>query len=304
MSGRLPGQWPGLLPALLLALALPGWAADTDFAAQCADRTAVERVYYNHRLGDKPPFEETLPPALVKSLVEESLRKEAVLEKVYGVKITAGLLEAEVRRINSTTRAPDVLAELKAALDNDPERFARTVAKPILVERLLRDKFENDDALHAPQRRQAERIRTELLAAKANHAGADKLLTRLKQLGSNLVTETTWQLGKPPEPPQDDGKELMEVRKRFGPQAQLLSSPQATGGEHKFYFEDLPAELQRVLRVQLRQSGDVSAVIETPRGFLVYVCQAKDSTAISVAALSVPKRSYEKWLTEQSEAGR
>lgn len=47
------------------------------------------------------------------------------------------------------------------------------------------------------------------------------------------------------------------------------------GKETKFYFADLPGELQKVLRVQLRQPGDVSAVIETPGGFLLYVAKEK-----------------------------
>src|ERR1700720_3637806 len=40
-----------------MALALPTMA--DDFSALCADRAAIERVYYQHRLGTKPPFEET-----------------------------------------------------------------------------------------------------------------------------------------------------------------------------------------------------------------------------------------------------
>ena len=75
--------------------------------------------------------------------------KEAVLRKVYGVAITPALLDAEVQRINTTTRAPDMLAEIKAALGNDPAKFAQAFAKPFLVERLLREKFDNDEALHA-----------------------------------------------------------------------------------------------------------------------------------------------------------
>jgi hypothetical protein len=54
--------------------------------------------------------------------------------------------------------------------------------------------------------------------------------------------------------------------------------------------------LQNVLRVQLRQPGDVSAVIETPSGFLLYVAQAKTEAVLVTAGLSLPKRSYEQWL--------
>ena len=63
----------------------------------------------------------------------------------------------------------------------------------------------------------------------------------------------------------------------------------------------MPPELQRVLRVQLRQPGDVSAVIETPGGFLLYLAMEKTDAVLSVAALSLPKRSYEQWLEEQNQ---
>ena len=59
-------------------------------------------------------------------------------------------------------------------------------------------------------------------------------------------------------------------------------------------------ELEHVLRVQLRQAGDVSAVIETPGGFLLYLAKEKAFETLSVVSLSVPKRNYEQWLEEQT----
>jgi len=286
---------------LVLWLALGSLVRADQLTTLCADRSAVEHVYYNHRLGTKPPFEQNMPPELVRKLVQEDLHKEAVLKKVYGVEVTPALVAAEVQRINTTTRAPDVLAELEAALGNDTNRFAETVARPIVVERILRDKFANDDTLHASQRHQADSIRTALFAASRDHAGPDQLLTLFKQLGSNQVSETSWQFGKRPEEPQADDKDLMEVQKQFGPNAQILSKPRGAGRGPNSYFEDLPPELQRVLRAQLRQPGDVSAVIETPGGFLLYLCKEKNPATLSVATLSIPKRSYEQWLAEQTE---
>jgi len=83
-----------------------GWQASgraDDFASLCAERAAIERVYYRHRSGEKLPFEQTLPEAALEKLVREDQAKEAALKKVYGVEITPALLEAEVRRINATT---------------------------------------------------------------------------------------------------------------------------------------------------------------------------------------------------------
>ena len=314
-----------LLPLLALAA-----GQSEDFGARCADRAALERVYYHHRLGEKPPFEQVLPPATLKNLVRRDLRKEAALKQAYGVEVTPALLNAEVQRINTTTRAPEILAEIKTALGRDPARFAEVFAKPILVERLLRERFDNDDALHAPQRRTVELVRRQLLAARSrrgNEAQTDesamrnpksamdqclltsaatndrfaKPLALLQQLHSNDVSETTWQLGARPAEANASAADEVAIKQRFGPNAQRLSSPHADGNRAKSYFEDLPAELQNVLRVQLRQPGDVSAVIEMPGVFLLYVAKEKTDAVLSVAALSLPKRSYEQWLEEQSK---
>jgi hypothetical protein len=219
-----------------------------------------------------------MPPSLVEKLVREDLHKEAVLKKVYGIEITPPMLAAEIQRINTSTRAPDILAELKAALGNDTNRFARTVAKPIVVDRLLRDKFDNDDTLHAAQRHHAESVRTELLATRQKQTEPDKLVMLFKRLGSNGVVEATWQLGKP----------------------QQEIQPRATDGKPQFYFEELPPELQQVLRAQLRQPGDISAVIETPGDFRLYLCETNTNVTLTAATLSIPKRSYEQWLAQES----
>ena len=313
-----------LLPLLALAV-----ARNEGFGARCADRAAIERVYYNHRLGEKPPFEQVLPPATLENLVWLDVRKETALKKIYGVEITPGLLEAEVQRIQTTTRAPEILAEVKSALGNDPARFANGFAKPILVERELHQRFDNDDALHAPQRREMEKVRNQLTnraavfrRSRGNEALTEKsemdrslrpsaatnelvakLLAFLKQAHSNDVSEMTWQLGARPAEIKAPAADEIEIKKRFGTNAQILSAPRAGDAkERKFYFGELTEELQRVLRVQLRQPGDVSAVIETPGGFLLYLAKEKTAGTLSVATLSIPKRSYEQWLDEQTES--
>lgn len=285
----------------MLVLLAPGFATRAaDLVSLCRDRAAIERIYYNHRLGEKPPFEQVLPGVTVEKLVRQDLTKEAALKKVYGLEITATALDAEVRRIDTTTRAPEILAEIKAALGKNQLRFADSFARPILVERLLRGKFDNDDALHAPQRHQVEQLRNELLAAKTNRVDYDKLLTLLKRGHSSVVTEMTWQLSARLVQTNAPAADEIEIKKRFGADAQVLSSPHA--GEEagrKFYFEELPGDLQNVLRVQLRHPGDLSAVIETPGGFLLYLTKEKTAALLSVAGLFQPKRSYEQWLEEQ-----
>lgn len=269
------------------------------------DRAAIERVYYNHRLGGKPPFEQVLPLAALDHLIRQDLRKEAALKTAYGVAVSPAMLDAEVQRINTTTRAPEMLAEIKAALGNDPARFANNFAKPVLVESLLREKFDNDEALHAPQRRHAEAMRAQLLAVRGaqgqepltNDLAAARLAL-LKQAHPGDVAEMTWQLSARPAETHAPADEI-ELRKHFGQNARILASPPAPdGNDRKLYFQELSFDLQNVLRLQLRGPGDVSAVIEVSAGFLLYLTTEKTTGTLSVAALFIPKRSYDQWLSE------
>jgi hypothetical protein len=290
-------QWCGrfVFPALIL-LAVGSAVRGDDFTTLCADRAALERVYYQHRLGAKPTFEEALPRATLESLVRLDRRKEEVLREHYGLSVTPAMLAAEVERINATTRAPEMLKEIKAALGNDPGKFANVFAKPILVERILREKFDNDDALHAGVRRECEQVRDTLLAAKTNGANAAQLLAKMKSGHSNAVTEVTWQLTPPPAQTNNPPAAEAELKKRFGPNAQILGAGREA--EEKLYFAELPGELQQVLRAQLHKTGDVSAVIELPGGFLLYLAREKTDRTLSAAVLSLPKRSYEEWLKQ------
>ncbi len=305
---------------LVLLVAHVSFAWGTGVSPQLADRVAIERVYHRHRTGTKQSFEEAMPSALLEKLVREDAKKEAVLGRAYGMKITPEILAAEVRRIDTTTRAPEILAEIKAALGNDPERFANSFAKPIIVERELRQRFDNDDALHALQRRAAETVRDQLLALK--EGGLETRFAVLKEsgpkAGGKVQEQVTWQLT--PRPASEDVNDAMPSGTASAPVqaanassdytneataqlAQVLSSPEKGGAEQdrKFYFEDLPAELQNVLRVQLREPGDVSAVIEMPTAFLLYLAKERTEQQLSVAVLTIPKRSYEEWLNSQPD---
>ncbi|PYK00108.1 MAG: hypothetical protein DME23_08150 [Verrucomicrobia bacterium] len=296
-----------LLP---LALQASGSASDP-FAALVADRTAVERIYYNHRLGTKPPFDHALPAAEIERLVKADLRKAAILARVYHVEITNPQIESEIRRIDTETRAPEILAEIKAALGNDPARFAHAVAKPIIVDRELRSHFENDDRLHALQREQAETVRRKLLAARHPGDSSATLLQTLKETNVGTVAEVTWRLGARPEatpapPPVASPtpvkarslKYSLDATAQF---AQSLSFRQPEESPEKCYLEDLSPELRKVLRAQLQEPGDVSAVVETPNDFLLFVARDRTEKTLSAAALSIPKRSFEQWLSEQKE---
>lgn len=275
------------LTVLFLLVSCAWMQAADNFDSLCADRTAIERVYYNHRLGNKPPFDQASPPALIERLVKQDINKEKLLKKMYGLELTPAQVRQEASRIHSSTRAPDVLAELEAALGNDPQRFARTIARPIVIERMLRERFKNDDKLHAEPRKEADKIRAQLLSD-TNHS-VQKLIAMLRQSNAGPVTEIVWQLSaRPVEGADAQNEDEIEIGKRFGPNAQILSSA-SKEAERKFYFEDLPPALQEVLWAQLRRRGDISAVIELPDSLPLYVARERSNAILAVAVLSLPK---------------
>jgi len=292
----------------IFALPLLAWAAlaahGDAFVAQCADRAAIERVYHAHRTGTKQTFEETMPRALLGRLVREDLRKEAVLRKIYAATITPAMLDAEVARINTTTRAPEMLAEIKHALGDDAERFARAMARPILVERELRSRFDNDDKLHAEKRREAEQARASLQAGKPCEG----------------MQEVTWQLTPRPaeeaaaaskrapatatSPTQGAAKSASYSVEATAQVSQVVAAPDAAArepGKEKQYLEDLDPQLQNVLRAQLQKPGDVSAVIEMPEGFLIFHAKERTATTLRASSFTIHKRSYEEWLAQQPD---
>lgn len=258
----------------LAALVCSNTRGADDLAAFYADRVAVELVYHQHRTGEKTPFEQVLPAGAIRHFVERDQQREAALHRTYGVEITGAQLDAEVRRIEANTRAPEILAELKHALGNDPARFARAVVRPTLVERELRARFENDDALHAPARHECEDIRRRCLDIRARHGDIREVIAVLKQSTSGLVAEHAWELGA---------------------RSQGPSKPD------RMHFEDLPPQLRQVLAAQLSHPCDVSAVIEMTDRFLLFVVTAKTSTELNATTLSVPKPNLETWLNEQRQ---
>ena len=265
-------------------------SAAGDQTSLFTDRTAIERVYYERRLGTKPPFEQAMPGEQIEMMVKLDLKKEATLKRVYKIDIKQVDVDAEVQRINTTTRAPEVLNEIKKALGNDQQRFADAVVRPILVEGELQQRFQNDAELHAPQREETERIRKKVLATKETDKRIEVLEAQRKANSGDIA----WQLAKRPNPAVavTDPAQV----------SQPIASPQnAAKDNEKFYFEDLDPELQKVLHAQLQKAGDVSAVIETPRDFLLFVAKEKTAETLTLASLTIPKQSYDDWLTQQPD---
>jgi len=263
----------------LAAGAVPG--PDADFARLLADRTAIERVYYAHRLETTLPFEKAVPPEMIEQLVRRDLDRERTLQQTRGLVITAAEIEAETQRINQSTRAPEVLAELKRALDNDPARFGRTVVEPILVERRLRDGSSNGKR-PASARDSLEQVRVELQSAGRMRATPGQLAELLQKHGP--VKEVVWDLAPDDSAPAGGAAASASYSAVSTAEIAPANDPVVPA------FQELRPELRQLLQEQLRQPGDVSAVVETDDAFWLFLVRERTGRFARIVLVSESKK--------------
>ena len=136
-----PSARPGE-PAFSRAVA-PAYARRAlTFAERVGYQYAIEEIYWRHRIwpkenpAPKPSLDAIISQRQLEQKVEAYVRKSQLVTAERGLAITASELQAEMDRMASHTKQPDVLRELFAALENDPFVIAECLAKPILAERL------------------------------------------------------------------------------------------------------------------------------------------------------------------------
>src|SRR5436309_4704387 len=141
------------------------------FADRVAYQTAIEDVYWRHRIwpdantGPKPPLDKVMSQADIEKKVEGYLRDSQVLEDDWQRPITADQLQAEMERMATNTKQPEVLQELFEALGNDPFVIAECLARPILAERLLMERLGGSSAPSLDDKSNREAIKNSRSAA-------------------------------------------------------------------------------------------------------------------------------------------
>jgi N-acetylneuraminic acid mutarotase len=134
--------------ALGLANASPkpretGSARTLNSAERVAYQRAIEEVYWRHRIwpkdnpGPKPALDAVISREQIEKKVTDYLGKSQLLADERGRPITPSELQAEMDRMASHTKQPEVLHELFEALGNDPFVIAECLARPVVAERLL-----------------------------------------------------------------------------------------------------------------------------------------------------------------------
>ncbi len=129
------------------------------FEERVAYQRKIEAVYWRHRVAtqkEQPQvaFAEAMPNDAIRAKVEDTLRKSAALARYWQRPVTAAQLQAEVARMASQSKQPEVLQELFSALDNNPAIIAECLARPLLVERQLGNWYARDPRFHGGLRKQ------------------------------------------------------------------------------------------------------------------------------------------------------
>jgi len=123
---------------------------------------AIEDVYWRHRIwpkerpDPKPSLDAVMSHAQLEKKVADYLRNSQALEDYWQRPITAEQLQAEMERMATHTRQPEVLRELFEALGNDPFVIAECLARRALAERLITNWYAYDQRIHGELRQRVE----------------------------------------------------------------------------------------------------------------------------------------------------
>ena len=133
-------------------------------------QAAIERVYYSHQIGMTRAFEDAMPMTVLESKVRKYLEQTAALNLYWKTAVTDEMLQRELERMARATRMPERLSELYAALGDDPFIIKECLVRATLVDRLARNFYAFDSAIHAEALRRAEQIQRLLVSGAMNPA--------------------------------------------------------------------------------------------------------------------------------------
>jgi N-acetylneuraminic acid mutarotase len=141
-------------PLLAASLSSETSISALSFQERLACQRTIEQVYWQHRTWlpensqPKPALDIVLPEAVLVTKVDDTIRLSNALETYWHQPITGAMLQAEITRMATGTRQPELLKELFGALGNDPTRIAECLARPALATRLMHNHYQQDARIH------------------------------------------------------------------------------------------------------------------------------------------------------------
>jgi len=250
--------------------------APLSFEQRVACVEKVEDVYWAHRIwpehnpGAKPPRAAIVSSRQVAEYVETSLLYEAALENVWGEVLAPNQIQVEMERIARDTQYPELLLDVYAALNNDPNLVAECFVRPRLVEGILRDRFSKDSEIHAETRLDAE-------SATLARSSTVELEAR-----GGSISEVIW---------RRDDPDFQAKKGTVEAGNELVLSPRE--------FDELVAEVERGF-------GDLDALVgsgfspplEDDHGYYSIAVEAADDHSIHVSSARWAKQTMDLWFDD------
>jgi hypothetical protein len=261
--------------AAILAIEPAAAARDLTFEERVEAQTAIEQIYWNHRIwpadnsSPKPPLHSVMPEEAVRYKVEDYLRQSNALATIWRNPITAKQLQAELDRITSHTRAPQVLEEIFTALGDDSYVIAETLARQTVVDRLIRKRYAYDDRFHGKTRAKAQ-------AALETCDNAACMTTMTGEYAEIMLKLHL------------DAEDVGPLPRAFADGAVLLDA-----NEWNAYLAMLVEKVGGTAGAPSLMS--LSAIEETAEAFVVTAVIAWNVNEVRIATTSWPKRSFDDW---------
>jgi hypothetical protein len=239
---------------------------------------AVERTRYSFVIGTTRPFDEIYPRSFFERRAERDRRAEEVLASAFRLSVTGLDLAREYDRIAGTTMAPEQWDAIQKALGNDRRLIEEIVCRPLVVDRVLRARFDLDPLIHAGPHAKARDARARWLQGRREPIGQPLSISRQPAIG--MTTEALLSTAK---------------ARSTGPQP---LSPAPTERER---VSAEPALLP-VLETQLRRPGDVTTIVEDRQQFRVFRLIDATSENWRVDVVAFPKVGFESWFEKAARS--
>ncbi|OGF68133.1 MAG: hypothetical protein A2Y62_19480 [Candidatus Fischerbacteria bacterium RBG_13_37_8] len=271
-----------------------------NYQERIACQKAIEQVYWNHQNWPpannttKPTFNAVMPEAVIKAKVEDMLKKNNALQYYWHQAITPEQLQAELVRMAQHTKKPKLLHELWRALNNEPALVAECLARPLLVDRLIRTRFAFDERFHG-------NLKQDILNEIKNIKSAEQL----KNL-SGIYSEVTWfkQTGEEKESPEEmPGKnqlllstdEWQDMLNDLSNQLGILGQEQHAEGNKTQNNASKQSSPEKLLM------GRITNLQENAEYYFLRTVLKQTIDSITVASISWKKKSFDEWWQEEKQ---
>jgi hypothetical protein len=264
---------------------------------------AIEEVYWHHRLwprsggenpDPKPSLDAVMSQAQLEKKVEEYLRKSQALEDYWQRPLTAEQLQAEMERMASHTKQPEVLRELFEALGNDPFVIAECLGRPALAELLLTNWYAYDQRIHGELKQRAE-------ADLRTHPTVEQMKqTSGKYNEIELVKSDTARDADDPGPSHSVKLSSREWDETVRKLAVIFGTAKngTTGREALRSVGRLAGDTPAITAITQTNSGGLSPLREEETRYYVTAVLSKTDDRIKLATVAWDKEPLESWLVK------